>query len=134
MSDSEMSIPQNAVLNSMELQTLSNTETNVSQNWASVQCETFFNHEKTVRLLDQYVKTELFHMIVFISSPALIAFSRDAQSLCQVVCNYLNIAEKVHECIWMIYARLVEQKLNHKRSDVSNAMKAMFKGKQHVFT
>ena len=119
---------QSGLQNEMHLPSVDRSATNVSHNWSSLQPDLFFNKERTTRNLDQFVKTYLFHMIVFISSPALVSFSRDAQSLCQIVCNELNIPLNDQEQFWMIYAKTVEQKLNKKRSDVSNAMKKTFKG------
>ena len=129
MSISSLSTPHTVLTNQNKVPTVPKSVTDVSQNWTAMQPDTIFNHNRTIRILDQYVKNDLFHMIVFISSPALTAFSRNAQLLCQVVCNYLNISPNEHECFWMLYAKFVEQKLNQKRSDVSNAIKTTFKGK-----
>src|SRR5687767_585472 len=80
----------------------------VRQNWFSVQPEPFLNHEATMWNLELYVKTELFHTIVFILNPAVVASSKDPLSLYQVVCNKLNIPPTKHLSFWQSYTKYVE--------------------------
>ncbi|HEY9298456.1 MAG TPA: hypothetical protein VIQ31_19285, partial [Phormidium sp.] len=128
LSVSSLSSPQSRVQNPMLIPTSYMSMVNVSQNWASAQPENIFNHERTMIMLDQLVKTDLFHKIVFISAPKLIEFSSDTFSLCQYVCNHLGIPSNDQRQFWRNYAKHVEKKLNQKRADVSNAMKKTFKG------
>ena len=126
---SDLSMVQSQLPNKVASTVVTKSVTDVSQKWSSTQPDTSHKYGTTMTALDMYVKKELFHMIVFILSPAVIAFSRDPQSLCQVVCNELNVAPNDQDSFWMVYAREVEYKLNQKRSDVSNAIKTTFQGK-----
>ena len=129
---SSLSTPQTLVQNQLEIPTNLKLVTDVSQSWSAMQPTTYFDHEKMLRALDHFIKNEIFHKIVFILSPSFIAFSRESQSLCQVVCLHLNIPSHEQESFWMINARYVEKTLNQKRSDVSNAMKKSFLGKNKI--
>ena len=128
---SDLSTVQSQLPNKITSAFVSESVTDVSQSnkWLATQPNTSFKYGSTMKSLDVFVKTELFHMIVFILSPAVIGFSRDPQSLCQIVCNELNVAPNDQDSFWMMYAREVEYKLNQKRSDVSNAIKSTFQGK-----
>ena len=79
--------------------------------------------------MEQYVKNDLFYRLKFISSPEMMLFSWQAQSICQVVCNKFNVPRNEHVRFWSMYSKTLIQKLNKKRSDVSNAMKRAFQGK-----
>ena len=116
---------------SLALPEVVNPIQNVSQSWSAIQAGTYQSHENTMRLLDNFVKTNIFHKIAFISHPSLVAFSKQPQSLCSIVCSYFNVPDKDQEKekFWSVYYKHVEKKLNQKRSDVSNAMKKIFKGK-----
>jgi hypothetical protein len=111
---SDLSTLQSFSSNKIMLPGVSNSVTDVSQKWSSTQPNTSFKYGTTMRALDMYVKTELFHMIVFISSPAIISFLTDPQSLCQIVCNELNVSPNDQDSFWMTYAREIEYKLNQK--------------------
>src|SRR5687768_17138293 len=91
MSMSTLTTPQSMTQNRTEIPIVYNPLGIVSQNWSFMQPESSFNHETTMRNLEYYVKTELFHLLVFISNPAISAFSKEPMSLCQVVCNKLNV-------------------------------------------
>jgi hypothetical protein len=84
-------------------------------------------YEKMNSMVENYVKTELFHVLKFVSSPSLIQFSSAPKSLCQVVCKKFNVYQHNQETFWMMYSNLIEKKLNQKRSDISNLMKKAFK-------
>jgi len=75
------------------------------------------------------VKGEIFHMMVFIPNPTVTAYSKFPHSLCQKVCTHLNITDEHQEHFWKLYSKVVVQKLNCKRSDVSTALKKVFRGK-----
>ena len=97
--------------------------------WLVYQNKVFMNHERTLILLDKYVKNEMFHQSKFISCPEMMIFSWEAQSICQVVCTKFNVPKNSRISFWSQYSKTIIQKLNKKRSDVSNAMRKAFKGK-----
>lgn len=101
----------------------------VNDMWSATQPSPLFNHERMLLMLDKHVKSEMFHLISFISSPKEMAFTSDENSICQYLCNFFNVPHPERDHFWMIYAKHVEKKLNQKRSDVSNAMKKTFLGK-----
>ena len=51
----------------------------LQSNWPSMESHSFLDHEKTLVMIEQYVKEDLFHRLKFISSPEMIAFSWDAR-------------------------------------------------------
>ena len=59
----------------------------------------------------------------------MMIFSWEAQSICQVICTKFNVPENGCVSFWSQYSKAIIQKLNKKRSDVSNAMRKAFKGK-----
>jgi hypothetical protein len=123
------SLPHSLIQNKLEVPNLLTTTNDVSQAWTTMQPSTIYDHEQTLRLLEGHVKSVIFHRIVFISSPAVIAYTKDPFSLCQIMCNYLNIPSAEQDRFWMIYSKAVERALNQKRLDVSNALKKSFLGK-----
>ena len=96
-------------------------------NWPSVKSNAHKDHENTMTNLEQYVKNELFHCLKFISSPEMIAFSWDAKSLCQLFCAEFKVSKFEQTGWWSLYHERISQKLNKKRSEVSNAMQNVFK-------
>ena len=97
--------------------------------WAAYQNKVFMDHERTLVLLDQYVKNEMFHHLKFISNAEMMIFSWEENSICQIVCTKFNVSKNNRVSFWTKYTKYIIQKLNKKRSDVSNAMRKSFKGK-----
>ena len=106
---------------------MSNAVINYNE-WSVYQNKVFLDHERTLILLDKYVKNEMFHQLKFISCPEMMIFSWEAQSICQVVCTKFNVPKNGRVSFWSQYSKTIIQKLNKKRSDVSNAMRKAFKG------
>jgi hypothetical protein len=102
---------------------------NTNQNWSSSASNSFFDHEKTLVMVEQFVRMEIFHRLKFISSPEMIAFSWSPQSLCQIVCKKFQVDRMEQTRFWSIYSKLISQKLNKKRSEISNIMHKSFKSK-----
>lgn len=97
--------------------------------WSVYQNKVFMDHERTLILLDKYVKNDMFHQLKFISCSEMMIFSWEEQSICQVVCTKFNVPKDGRISFWAQYSKTIIQKLNKKRSDVSNAMRKAFKGK-----
>ena len=97
--------------------------------WSVYQNKVFLDHERTLILIDKYVKNEMFHQLKFISHPEMMIFSWEPQSICQVICTKFNVPKNGRVSFWSQYSKPIIQKLNKKRSDVSNAMRKAFKGK-----
>lgn len=126
---SSLSSPQVALQNTTVPPISYQPNPDASQMWLAAQPSSFFIHERMMRLLDEFVKRDLFHKLSFTSSPQQIAFTSDPNSICQIVGNHFNVPVSARDDFWKIYAKHVEKKLNQKRSDVSNAMMKTFLGK-----
>jgi len=105
------------------------TVNDLNQHQRNIKSGTNFDHEKTLRLLDDYVKNVIFHKVVFILSPELVSYSIAPWSLCQIVCDYLNIPSTEQARFWTFYSKFIVRNVNWKRADVSNAMKKSYLGK-----
>ena len=100
-----------------------------NKNWPSAESNAYLDHEKTLAQIDQYVRSFLFHQLKFISAPEMIAFSKDKRSLCQLFCDKLKVKENEQLQFWSLYTKTINQKLNKKHLEVSNALCKAFKGK-----
>ena len=101
--------------------------------WHTKNSKKWLEYEKIRATLENYVKTDLYHNLKFISSPMLIQYSTHSKSLCQVVCKHMNVHPIGQETFWLTYSGVLENKLNQKRSDVSNLTKKTFKGMKNMF-
>ena len=99
------------------------------QEWSAYQNKVFLDHERTLILIDQYVKNDMFHQLKFILRPEMMIFSWEAKSICQIICTKFNVPKNGSINFWSTYSKHIIQKLNKKRFDVSIAMKKSFKGK-----
>ena len=97
--------------------------------WPSLNTNTYLDHEKTSTMIEQYVKDKMFHDLVFILNLEMIAFSWEATSICQIVCDKFKVSKFEQTQFWSIYSNRICQKLNKKRSEVSNGMRKVFKCK-----
>ena len=79
-------------------------------------------------MLDKYVCNDIFLRLKFISSPEMIAFFWDADSLCQMVCKDFKVDKIEQTRFWSIYSKCISQKLNKKQAEISNIMHKAFKG------
>ena len=52
--------------------------------------------------------------LVFISNPEMIAFSWEADSICQIVCEKFKVSKFEQTQFWSIYSNCISQKLNKK--------------------
>lgn len=101
----------------------------ISQNWISIASNSFFDHKKTMVMVEQFVHMEIFYWLKFISSLEMIAFSWSPQSLCQIVCQKFQVDKMEQTRFWLLYSKLISQKLNKKRSEISNIMLKSFRSK-----
>jgi hypothetical protein len=124
---SELATPQSLVVSENTFfQDL--TQSPPTQSWSTDERKRHMEYDRMKAMVKGYVKTELFHVLKFVSSPSLIQFSSAPKSLCQVVCKKFNVSPHNQESFWNNYGNLIEKTLNRKRSDVSNLMKKAFKG------
>lgn len=82
--------------------------------WSVYQNKVFLDHERTLILLDKYVKNEMFHQLKFILHPEMMIFSWEAQSICQVICTKFNVPKNGHVSFWSQYSKAIIPKLNKK--------------------
>ena len=127
---SDLSIPQSLQQSSNSF--TGNSQSNMAspQLWPSTSSQSFFDHEKTKRMMEDYVQKNIFPCLKFISSPEMIAFSWDKMSLCQVVCSHFQVNTLDQTRFWAVYSKYISQKLNKKQAEISNIMKQAFKGKK----
>jgi len=123
----ELVVPEivSADVNSLNISTL----TKSYAMWPSTDSRFYLDQNKTVAMLEQYVRNKMFKKLKFISDPTMIAFSWEKASLCQTVCTKFKVARLEQTMFWSYYQNTINQKLNKKRSEVSNAMRKSFKGK-----
>ena len=88
----------------------------------------YLDQAKTVTMIGQYVKTDSFHELKFISSPDMLAFSWEKKSICQLICEKFKVDRMEQTIFWSYYQNTINQKLNKKRAEVSNAMRKAYKG------
>ena len=104
------------------------TSTPVQQNqpssihWTSTTSQQFMDHEKTLVLMEAFVRKHIFHRLKFISSPEMVAFSWNEYSLCQMVCKHFHVTKIEQIQFWAWFSKCINQKLNKKRSEISNIM------------
>ena len=104
------------------------TLTTAASLWPTLDSCFYLDQTKTVTMIEQYVKTDLFHKLKFISSPNMLAFSWDKKSICQLICEKFKVARMEQTIFWSYYQNSINQKLNKKRAEVLNAMRRAFKG------
>ena len=95
------------------VQVLSNSS--LGYGWPTSSHQSFLDHEKTLHMLDKYVCNDTFLRLKFISSPEMIAFSWDADSVCQMVCKDLKVDKIEQTRFWSIYSKCISPKLNKKK-------------------
>ena len=101
--------------------------------WPSSQSNFFLDYEKTVVMIEQFVKGDFFRWLKFISSPEMIEFSWDKNSICQIVCEKFGVSSFEQTFFWSCYKKTVSQKLNTKCAEICNAMRKVFKGNLNLF-
>jgi len=98
-------------------------------NWTSLLEKVTLANDATINMLECYVKNTLFYRVKFISSPQMLMFNKDTNSICQVVCSLFNATGTYQMHFWSIHSKYIPRFLNKKHADVSNALKKQFQGK-----
>ena len=97
--------------------------------WTSLVEKVTLANDATINMLERYVKNTLFYKVKFISSPQMLMFNKDTNSICQVVCSLFNATGTYQMHFWSTHSKYLPRFLNKKRADVSNGMKKQFQGK-----
>ena len=77
--------------------------------------------------IGDFVKVQLFKRLKFYNSELLI-YNTKKSSVCQKVCNHLNMAEASRISFWSMYSPCVEGAIRIARNDAVQAMKSTFLG------
>ena len=104
------------------------TSSNGNTTWTNIQENTYMEKEATINDIDQFVKSHIFHKLKFISAPEMMDFSKNSQSIAQVVCSKFDVPKLYQTRFWSQYKKYATKFLNKKRADVSNALRNSFKG------
>ena len=83
--------------------------------------------EKNKQSIGDFVKEQLFKKLKFYNSDLLVYDTRK-NSICQRVCNHLNMAEAGRVNFWSTYSPCVESAIRVVRIDAVQAMKNSFLG------
>lgn len=90
---------------------------------SDVIAERQYNKESIVA----FVKDELFKRLKFYNAELLV-YNTKKSSICQKVCNHLNMAEAERVSFWSKYSPCVESAIRVARNDAVQAMKNTFFG------
>ena len=131
-----LAVPSTVISKTNEVNTISDLSTLPSQfqsneviNRVLLQEKAYQDNKSTINQIDTYVKTILFRDLKFISDPEMMLYKTDTRSLSYVACTYFKVQREDCSRFWSLYSKWIPKKLNKKRSDVSNSLKKLFKGK-----
>jgi hypothetical protein len=103
--------------------------TQCDMQWKRMKQNKQLENEHNRKKIDIYVKDELFKLVKFIPTGQAMQFSVKKQSLCQLICDELNIPPDSRCVYWDNYSRCVEKSINAARNDAVTAVKrSFFKG------
>ena len=107
------------------------TPTNITSNNAvtPLECNKIFKKMSSdvIAEIISFVKDELFKRLKFYIAELLI-YNTKKSSICQKVCNHLNMAEAGRVSFWSKYSPCVESAIRVARNDAVQAMKNTFFG------
>ena len=87
--------------------------------------------ENNKKSIGDFVKEHLFKRLKFYNSE-LLNYDTKKSSICQKVCNYLNMAEGSRVSFWNTYSLCVENAIRLARNDAVQAMKSSFLGGKSI--
>ena len=87
--------------------------------------------ENNKKSIGDFVKEHLFKRLKFYNLELLIYDTKNS-SICQKVCNHLNMAEGSRVSFWNTYSLCVENAIRLARNDAVQAMKSSFLGGKSV--
>ena len=126
----------------LELTSLSSvlgaTPTNITSNSAviPIQCNEIYKQmssdviaerELNKQSINDFVKDQLFKRLKFYNLELLI-YDTKKSSICQKVCNHLNMAEASRISFWSTFSLCVENAIRVARNDAVQVMKSSFLG------
>lgn len=74
-----------------------------SQIWINSASHIYYDKEKTIVLLEDFTRKQLFPLLKFVSAPEMVAFSWEPCSLCQMVCKHFHVNEVEQIGFWAQY-------------------------------
>jgi hypothetical protein len=83
--------------------------------------------ELNKQIIGDFVKDQLFKRLKFYNLD-LLFYNTKKSSICQKVCNHLNMAEAGRISFWSTYSPCVEGAIRVARNDAVQAMKSTFLG------
>ena len=97
--------------------------------WKSMKQDAKAQIQKNQKKIDCYVKEHLFKKVKFFNFE-MMCYNTNVNTICQMVCTALNIAEIEQETFWGTYCGCVKKAIKVARNDAVAAMKlTFFKGK-----
>jgi hypothetical protein len=117
--------------------TTNNASSSIQCISSSIQCTMKWNQFHQDKVVEErqnkkriycFVKDHLFKKVKFITcSQTAMLFSLQKHSICQRVCNGLNINAEDQQNYWSLYSRLVEKAIGSARNDAVAAVRNAFK-------
>jgi hypothetical protein len=80
--------------------------------------------------LEHQLKGDLFRKLKFITNDAMMEFSVDPHSLCQYVCNQMNIKGPPQGQFWTNIKNTVKRMIEKQRTNATSGLKKSFIGKK----
>lgn len=84
-----------------------------------------------IKSIGDFVKEHLFKRLKFYNAELLL-YTTKKSSICQKVCNHLNLAEAAKNSFWSTYSPCVESFIRVARNDAVQAMKSSFLGGEYA--
>ena len=125
-------VPELASISSVSATTISqNNTTNTTsiiqcnETWKSMHQNAIAEKESNQKKIENYVKEHLFKKLKFYNLE-LMVYNAQSNSVCQKVCNALNMAEHGRPSFWSSYSSCVKKAIKVGRNDAIQAMKLSF--------
>ena len=117
---SSVTVPQYANSNDV-------TPIQCNENWRRMNLSAQLERQTLVKRIQTYVKDHLFKRLKFFNLELMVYDTRK-NSVCQKVCNALNMADTGRKTFWSAYSKCVEKAIRYGRNDAVQAMKTAFLG------
>ena len=100
-----------------------------NEQWKNMKLNAKMQQQQNQKKSDCFIKEKLFRKVKFFNIE-MMCYNTNTNSICQMVCQALNISENERETFWRSYSGCVKKAMKVTRNDAVAAMKlAFFKGK-----
>ena len=128
----EVRVPELASISSISSATPDQTNSNkpvvpiqCNESWKLMSSNLIAEKENNRKKIDDFVKTHLFKRLKFYNTEVML-YDTKKNSICQKVCDHLNMAEAGRVSFWNTYSIFVEKAVRVARNDTIQAMKISF--------